>query len=237
MPCQMLLQLKGIRLLSPMPELTWRFVKTKPSPCKPLPQVAKRHEIIYLDPGQHHRQPNNCNACYNYFIHGRSHRPLRLISAYDSVQVVVNPNPNAHFTWNPIEPILMLTPDVTFNNPNVIPVTRQWDFGDGTSSTEDSPAHAFEKKGTYTVQLYATSDKGCKSTHAALLNIKDVNIFYIPNSFTPNGDGINDKFEFFFNDSIPLASRYLTVGRNGVQWYRTKRFLGWHGCFQWKPGA
>ncbi len=125
--------------------------------------------------------------------------------AYDSVQVVVNPNPNAHFTWNPIEPILMLTPDVTFNNPNVIPVTRQWDFGDGTSSTEDSPAHAFEKKGTYTVQLYATSDKGCKSTHAALLNIKDVNIFYIPNSFTPNGDGINDKFEFFFNDSIPFS--------------------------------
>jgi gliding motility-associated-like protein len=125
--------------------------------------------------------------------------------AYDTVRVVVNPKPNANFNWNPLEPILMLTPEVTFNNPNSIPVTRQWDFGDGTSSTEIAPVRTFENKGTFTVTLYVTSDQGCKDSRSAMLNVKDIFLFYIPNSFTPNGDGVNDNFAFFFNDSIPYT--------------------------------
>jgi microbial collagenase len=31
-----------------------------------------------------------------------------------------------------------------------------WDFGDGSSSTEPNPNHAFEKAGKYTVKLSAT---------------------------------------------------------------------------------
>jgi gliding motility-associated-like protein len=125
--------------------------------------------------------------------------------AYDSVRVVVNPKPSADFNWNPFEPILMLTPEVRFNNPNVIPVTRQWDFGDGSTSTDANPIHIFEKRGLYSVTLYVTSEQGCKDSKTALLNVKDIFVFYIPNSFTPNGDGLNDRFTFYFNDSIPFT--------------------------------
>jgi gliding motility-associated-like protein len=39
--------------------------------------------------------------------------------------------------------------------------TWQWDFGDGTSSTEQNPVHTYTSPGIYTVLLKVTNDKGC----------------------------------------------------------------------------
>ncbi|PSR02543.1 MAG: hypothetical protein BRD50_07155, partial [Bacteroidetes bacterium SW_11_45_7] len=39
----------------------------------------------------------------------------------------------------------------------------QWDFGDGTTSTDEEPAHSYSDTGTYTVQLIA-SQNGCRDT-------------------------------------------------------------------------
>jgi len=33
------------------------------------------------------------------------------------------------------------------------PMTREWDFGDGTTSDEQNPAHTYLRRGTYTVSL------------------------------------------------------------------------------------
>ena len=40
------------------------------------------------------------------------------------------------------------------------PVTWHWDFGDGTTSTEQNPAHAYSAGGNYTVSLKAWNDLG-----------------------------------------------------------------------------
>ena len=40
------------------------------------------------------------------------------------------------------------------------PYSYQWDFGDGTTSTEAQPAHKYTKAGTYSVQLTVTDDHG-----------------------------------------------------------------------------
>ncbi len=39
----------------------------------------------------------------------------------------------------------------------------QWDFGDGTTSTDEEPSHSYSDTGTYTVQLIA-SKNGCRDT-------------------------------------------------------------------------
>jgi gliding motility-associated-like protein len=39
-----------------------------------------------------------------------------------------------------------------------------WDFGDGTTSDERSPAHFYDDEGAFTVQLTITDDIGCTST-------------------------------------------------------------------------
>jgi hypothetical protein len=40
------------------------------------------------------------------------------------------------------------------------PYSYEWNFGDGQTSTDDSPAHAYRKHGTYTVSLKVTDDRG-----------------------------------------------------------------------------
>lgn len=56
---------------------------------------------------------------------------------------------------------------VSFNSSyNKTPGTYTWDFGDGTSSTDPNPVHAYKKSGTYNVCLTITGSgaKGCVSS-------------------------------------------------------------------------
>jgi PKD repeat protein len=46
---------------------------------------------------------------------------------------------------------------VTFTNKSEDAVSYEWDFGDGTTSTEESPVHTYPGKGKYVPTLYATT--------------------------------------------------------------------------------
>ena len=44
------------------------------------------------------------------------------------------------------------------------PYSYEWDFGDGTTDTDDSPTHAYKSAGSYTVSLTVTDDRGYEET-------------------------------------------------------------------------
>ena len=44
------------------------------------------------------------------------------------------------------------------------PYNYQWDFGDGNTSVEKSPSHAYDRPGIYSVSLKVTDDKGYTNT-------------------------------------------------------------------------
>ena len=67
-----------------------------------------------------------------------------------------------------------------------------WDFGDETTSDLQNPQHAFLNPGLYEVCLTATSIDDCEDIFCREINIQQQ--VYVPNAFTPNGDGLNDMF-------------------------------------------
>lgn len=73
-------------------------------------------------------------------------------------------------------------------------VSYAWDFGDGGTSTEEDPTHEFADTGYFTVTLVVTNVFGCTDTAVDVIYAYPDFVFYIPNTFTPNIDGLNDVF-------------------------------------------
>jgi len=67
-----------------------------------------------------------------------------------------------------------------------------WDFGDGSNSTDQNPVHAYSASGTYTVTI--TISSGAPDFCEDIYTLTVVIDLRIPNCFSPNDDGINDVF-------------------------------------------
>ncbi len=112
--------------------------------------------------------------------------------------VTVYPKPVADFQWRGLDGNI-LTPEVEFTNTSIGANSFHWYFNDGnnvTDSSQISPKHYFNtlEPKQYRVWLAVRNTWGCKDTVNRLVDIGPDYTFYIPNAFTPNGDGINDTF-------------------------------------------
>lgn len=118
---------------------------------------------------------------------------------------------------------------ITFINESVNASAYLWDFGDGRSSTEANPRHTYTSPGNFSISLTAITDNECSNTtfKGKLVILKDASIF-VPDAFSPNGDGINDEL----NVSIPNLKEYRMVIMNrwGTKVFEsTNIFKNWDG--------
>lgn len=115
----------------------------------------------------------------------------------DSSEVVdmitVYPLPQASFKFSP-QPTNLYEPEIDFTNSSIGSVQWDWDFGDFSYSYEEHPVHEYQDSGTYIATLVALTEYGCADTVEAEVRIDPVFTLFVPNSFTPGKDGINDKF-------------------------------------------
>jgi gliding motility-associated-like protein len=70
----------------------------------------------------------------------------------------------------------------------------EWSFGTGDVSLEQNPVYNYTDTGTFLVWMQVTTDMGCQDQTTREVTIEPDFMFYVPNSFTPNGDGKNDFF-------------------------------------------
>jgi gliding motility-associated-like protein len=119
--------------------------------------------------------------------------------------------------------------EVTFSNSG-FGANPVWRFGDGTPSvSRDVVKHVFSQEGVYFVSLTTTASNGISFSDTIVIEVlAESGITFIPNVFTPNGDGINDIFEIQSKNILSLTVKVFdTQGKLINSWDLTDGY--WDG--------
>ena len=153
--------------------------------------------------------------------------------------ITVFPRPIPDFSWNPGE-VSLIDNHVSFFSSYINgPITSyHWDFGDGFNYPTDTsslknPTHDFDHASVYPVTLIATNIHGCTDTITKNLTVTEDFTLYIPNAFTPNGDGINDVFQAKGMGFKTEAFEMLIYDRWGNLIFKSNDIMkGWDGTLK-----
>lgn len=162
-------------------------------------------------------------------VHGCPNSTTYTITAY--------PVPVANFEFSPLSPIEN-TDNVLFDDVSTGDSINSWSWyfvnNSGNLQTSQNPAYLFPEAGNYPVALIVKNKWGCADTVVKPILVGEDNSLYVPNAFTPNGDGINDIF--FPKGHGILKYDMMIFDRWGERLFTTSDFFeGWDGSFKGEP--
>lgn len=151
-----------------------------------------------------------------------------------SVNVPLIIPPNAAFSTMS-KPEEVVDPVVEFFNESIAAETYEWHFGDGGVSNQKHPKYVYDAPGDYLVMLIAYNDPlyGCADTTFRYIYVEPLFTFYVPNSFTPDGDGLNDEFRPMGENFDYETYNLKIFDRWGkLVWQTDNPERGWNGTNQ-----
>jgi gliding motility-associated-like protein len=152
--------------------------------------------------------------------------------------ICVQEIPSVSFTASPNQ-ITNNNQTVSFSNVGDNSLDYSWQFGDGQSSSEYSPTHAYSNANEgMNVILTATSSFGCVGTATVFIPFKEEGDFYVPNSFTPDEDEFNQNWLPIFTKGFdPFNFNVFIFDRWGeMVWENHDYQRGWDGTYGEKGG-
>lgn len=150
--------------------------------------------------GQYYYKWNNGNTNQNQWVKDFTTTTYKVsvsddcqTFSVDSFTIVKVIKPNANFQVS--SSLLFNNTPITFENLTSGGLTYFWTFGDGNTSTIINPNNTYLEPGSYEINLYAKDYLGCKDSTTRFINIEEEYYIYVPNTFTPDGNRVNNEFQ------------------------------------------
>ncbi|MFC2104269.1 PKD domain-containing protein [Bacteroidota bacterium] len=156
--------------------------------------------------------------------------------------ITVYPQPKASFLIVNTE-IYIPEEEAIFINESVDAITYQWEFGDGSTSTETDPKHIYENEGIYDIVLHAWSENDCYDVLKVIggVEVYESGTIIFPNAFTPNLEGSSSGYynandfsnDVFFPIGEGLENYHLEIfNKWGILVFESNDItIGWDGYF------
>lgn len=139
-------------------------------------------------------------------------------------------SPVASFIYYPDEDLSITGPPIEFIDQSMGSVLWYWTFGDGAISNVQNPENQYKNAGEFTVMQKVFSVDGCSDSIYSIITIYPIFEVFIPNAFSPNGDGKNDKL--YVRALNAESMEFFIYNRWGEQVFSTTNLNeGWDGTF------
>ena len=198
----------------------------------PFPSAPNySYALITLNPGYHNLESDS--GFYAYSYGSGDHDAYTYFLGYDhiakneDVEIFIDPNTST-----------CENNEIRFESTSAPNITEwNWNYGDGGTANSPNPTHAFSNAGNYLVNLSYTAEDECYHSTYKEVTISACNTsagpYFIPNIFSPNGDGTNDEFNVI--GSIFETYTLKVFDRWGINVFTTKSLArSWDGTFNGK---
>ncbi|HEY1040132.1 MAG TPA: gliding motility-associated C-terminal domain-containing protein, partial [Bacteroidia bacterium] len=182
-------------------------------------------------------QPLHC------YIAAGDYTPTLTITSIDGCIVSASAPYSIHVVEQPIASFSASVYDVTpeepvveFTSTSQFASTVEWINVNGQTSNADQVTFAYESEGEFPVSLVATNNLGCTDTITKIITVKPGFTFYIPNSFTPDGDKFNNSFSPVGMGWSEKEYSFEIYNRWGEKIFSAKDINdAWDGTYKGKP--
>lgn len=218
--------------------------------CEPLdvdvilPSHNYQNITWYMGNGQVFNALNDFNVQYqefgDYLIRAVITNEHGCVSDHPLDSIEVYPIPFGEFRQRPAQ-LTSLNNNGLFTLENIGPLSQAiWNLqmGDDTLrqqiTASDEFFHRFvQDSSEFVLSAEVTSIYGCENTLYYAFNIIPEHTIYVPNTFTPNNDGVNDNFSLSWQHINPERFEIIIFNRWGEEVYRSSdpNFI-WDGEYE-----
>lgn len=145
--------------------------------------------------------------------------------------ITINAAPTAKFIPD-VNTIQLPQTEIDFTNLSSNALTYLWNFGGLGNSSDIDPSFNFTQYGLYHVVLNAYNTFGCSDSFTLPIKVLPPQSYFIPNVFTPNNDGNNDKFYIEMQEGVTVLE-FTVFDRWGEKVHDGQ--YPWDGTYKGKP--